>query len=491
MEALSVAALSVYIAALLFIFLYSLSLLSLVLLYLKNRRSRSGERSLPGKMRAYPCVTVQLPVYNELYVVERLIDSVAAFDYPKDRLEIQVLDDSSDETSSLIESSVNRWKATGLDIYHVRRVNRSGYKAGALANGLATARGELIAIFDADFLPPPDFLLKTVQYFEDKSIGVVQTRWGHVNQDYSLLTDLQAFALDAHFTVEQAGRHAGNHFINFNGTGGIWRKECILDAGNWQSDTLTEDLDLSYRAQLKGWKFMYLEDVVTPAELPVTMSALKTQQFRWTKGGAECARKNLLPVLKSPHLSLATKLHAASHLLNSTVFLCIMLSAALSIPLLIIKHNDIDHAYTYYYASFSLLSLVLLGFFYWAPNVGRPLKSQLIYPFKFLVFLSVSMGFSLHNTVALIEAYSGHKIAFERTPKLNIVSRSDGWRGKRYLTSGINWIAVLEGLMACYFAWGVYIGYRIVDYGLIPFHLMLALGFGTVSAYSFWQAKNA
>ena len=225
--------------------------------------------------------------------MDRLLDNIALMDYPKDKLEIQVLDDSTDETVATTKIHVDKLKAQGLDITQITRTNRQGFKAGALKEGLEIAKGEYIAIFDADFLPEPNWLKKTIPYFKDSEIGVVQTRWGHINRDYSTLTKIQAFALDAHFTLEQVGRSSKGHFINFNGTAGVWRKDCILDAGNWEGDTLTEDLDLSYRAQLKNWKFKYLEDVETPAELPVVISAARSQQFRWNKGGAENFQKCL------------------------------------------------------------------------------------------------------------------------------------------------------------------------------------------------------
>ena len=260
-------------------------------------------------MKVYPKVTVQLPVYNELYVIERLINTVCEFDYPKDLFEIQVLDDSTDETVNIIAAKIKEKLLEGFDIHHVRRPKRVGYKAGALKYGNEIAKGDFIAIFDADFIPSMDFLKKTIPYFHDENIGVVQTRWGHINKDYSLLTRLQAFGLDAHFTIEQSGRSSGDHFINFNGTAGVWRLDCINDAGGWQADTLTEDIDLSYRAQEKGWKFKYLEDFESPAELPVAMSALKSQQYRWTKGAAECSVKNLKLIFNSKNVSSRSKFH--------------------------------------------------------------------------------------------------------------------------------------------------------------------------------------
>ncbi|MGA2158013.1 MAG: cellulose synthase family protein [Dehalococcoidia bacterium] len=484
---------AVYAVPLLFIFLYSLTQVNLVYRCFRHRKNappdsqNEAARSFNGDI--LPLVTVQLPVFNELYVVERLIDAVSVFDYPADRLEIQVLDDSTDETYDLAEAKCQALRARGLDISHVRRSDRTGFKAGALAHGLSLAKGEFIAIFDADFLPPPDFLMSTIPHFKDPRIGVVQTKWEHVNEDYSLLTHLQAFGLDAHFNVEQQGRYAGGYFINFNGTGGVWRRACILNAGNWHSDTLTEDLDLSYRAQVRGWKFKYLEKVGTPAELPVTMSALKTQQFRWTKGAAECARKNLPAVFHSSQISALTKIHAFFHLTNSTVFPCILISSLLSIPFLFIKNSYPQYAGIYLYASFSLLSLIALGFFFRASRGSGKAVSFSSFLKDFLMFLSFSMGFSLHNTVAVIEGYAGKKIPFIRTPKYNIHSSADSWKGKKYLVDSTDIITVLEFLLSLYFLSGVIFAFYLREYALLPFHIMLALGFGTVAGYSIWQSR--
>ena len=278
--------------------------------------------------------------------MERLLNNIAQMDYPKNKLEIQVLDDSTDDTVSDTRSHIEELKKGGLNIHHITRTDRTGFKAGALKEGLKIAKGEFIAIFDADFLPSPNWLKRTIPHFKDGQIGVVQTRWGHINRDYSLLTKIQAFALDAHFTLEQVGRNSKGHFINFNGTAGVWRRTCIIDAGNWEGDTLTEDLDLSYRAQLNNWKFKYLEDVETPAELPVVISAARSQQFRWNKGGAENFRKMLWRVIKSNNIPFKTKVHGLLHLLNSTMFLSIFTVAILSIPMLYIK-NEYAHSVSY------------------------------------------------------------------------------------------------------------------------------------------------
>ena len=337
---------TIYTISLLIIFAYSLSQLNLLFNYLRAQRKKDDAPKFDlSDPEQTPYITIQLPVYNELYVMERLLDNIALLEYPKEKLEIQVLDDSTDESLQSTKEHIERLQKTGLDIKHVTREDRSGFKAGALKEGLVNAKGEFIAIFDADFLPEPNWLQRTVPYFLDRNIGVVQTRWGHINRNYSLLTKVQAFALDAHFTLEQVGRNSKGHFINFNGTAGLWRKQCILDAGNWEGDTLTEDLDLSYRAQLKNWKFKYLEDVETPAELPVVISAARSQQFRWNKGGAENFQKMASKVVKSKSMSTKTKFHGILHLLNSTMFLNVLIVGLLSIPMLYIK-NEYGHLKT-------------------------------------------------------------------------------------------------------------------------------------------------
>jgi cellulose synthase/poly-beta-1,6-N-acetylglucosamine synthase-like glycosyltransferase len=480
-----------YALPLLFIFLYSLTQLNLVYLSHRFRTKNTPVGEKIDTEITLPFVTVQLPVFNEMYVVDRLIDSVSSFDYPKDKFEIQILDDSTDETSALIENKLEKLKGTGLNIFHIVRKNRVGYKAGALANGLNIARGELVAIFDADFIPSPDFLLKTVPYFRDTRLGVVQTKWQHINENYSLLTSLQAFGLDAHFNIEQSGRNAGHYFMNFNGTAGVWRKACIIDSGNWQADTLTEDLDLSYRAQLRGWKFRYLETENTPAELPVTMSALRTQQFRWTKGALECARKNLPTVIKSKKLSAGVKIHAFFHLTSNMVFPCILISSLLSIPFLFIKSSSPGNEGIFLYASFSLVSLMALGIYYWVSAHTTRSISIATFLLKFFAFLSFSMALSAHNSIAVLEGLMRKQIPFIRTPKYNINSQYDSWKGKRYPASGMDSVTLIEGVMAVYFAAGVVFGFIMREYALLPFHLMLTMGFSSISIYSFWQSKEA
>jgi len=488
LDILNTSVVILYLLGLTLIFLYTLAQIHLAYKYLKYRKNLNQQTK---PLEHFPLVTVQLPIFNEKYVVNRLIDAVSNFDWPDDKLEIQVLDDSTDETVDIIAKKVKEMQQKGVDIKHVRRNDRTGFKAGALEYGQKKAKGEFIAIFDADFIPKPNFLQKTVAHFHDENIGMVQTRWGHINKNYSILTRMQAFALDAHFTVEQLGRYLGGLFMNFNGTAGVWRKECINDAGGWQHDTITEDLDLSYRAQLKGWEFKYLEDVVSPAELPVAISALKTQQYRWTKGAAETARKNLKNVWKSD-LRLFKKLHATSHLLNSSVFLLILLISLLSVPLLWIKNSSTDVGFFFKIASFYITGLLLwIGFYSssLAKDEGTFWQKTRRIAWMFPTFLTISMGFSYHNTIAVLKGYAGKISPFIRTPKFNITNVSDNWVSNKYLISQIKSETIVEAFIALYFLFGIISAFLLNDFALLPFHLMLFIGFVFISGYSIYEAS--
>ncbi len=478
-----------YACCMLFIFLFSMSQLHLTFLYIKEKRKKkTALKQVPQDK--LPIVTIQLPVYNELYVIERLIDSVAAFNYPIEKLEIQVLDDSTDQTVDIIANRVSYWQDKGFDIQHVRRANREGFKAGALKYGTAIAKGEFIAIFDADFVPEKDFLLKTIPFFEDEKTGVVQTRWGHLNKDYSILTKLQAFGLDAHFTIEQVGRSSAGSFINFNGTAGIWRKACIIDAGGWQPDTLTEDLDLSYRAQMKGWHFEFLEDIETTAELPDLMPAIKSQQFRWNKGAAETARKHLLTVLKTK-ITFSNKVHAFFHLLNSSIFVFLLFAAILSIPMLFVKHNSPELELLINIGSILLFGFFSITLFYWIATQQIEKQHTFSYFIKtYPLFLCISMGLSLHNALAVIEGLLGFKSPFIRTPKFNITKLKDQWKGNIYIKKSFSWLNFLEGFLGLYFLTGIGLGIYMKDYGLIIFHIMLSIGFISVFYYSIKAAVS-
>ncbi len=478
--------LGIYGLALSFVLVYSFIQIHLVILYLKNKKRK--QIPLPFLSdEELPFVTIQLPLFNELYVTERLINNIALLDYPQEKLEIQILDDSTDETTAIIKNTIAQLGEKGKHILLVRRPKREGYKAGALKYGMQEMKGEFVAIFDADFLPKPDFLRVTIPYLvNDKKLGVVQTHWGHINKDYNLLTKCQAFGLDAHFSIEQVGRNSGGHFINFNGTGGVWRKSCIEDAGHWQADTLTEDLDLSYRAQLKGWKFKYLEDIIAPAELPVTMTALKSQQFRWTKGAAENTMKNLNRVLKSD-VPFSTKIHSFFHLMNSAIFLCILICSFLSVPILLIKVNHPEFNLLFKLAGVFIISLMFLAVFY-GVSYFTTRKFTIPKLFRFIcafpVFLAMSMGLGIHNTIAVTEGLIGKKSPFVRTPKFNITEENKSWTKNIYRMKSIGLLTVIEGLSALYFLFGIGLSFYLKDYTMIYLESILFFGYFGVFFYS-------
>ena len=481
---LSYIILFLYSFAILLVFFYGLAQFNLLINYLRNRKKQDvSEKFNFDDPNEIPLVTIQLPLYNEKYVVERLLTTIAKLQYPKDKLEIQVLDDSTDDSVIETKKLVEDLHESGLDIKHITRINRVGFKAGALKEGLFTAKGEFIVIFDADFVPQPDWLYQTIPYFKEASVGVVQTRWGHLNRNYSILTKIQAFALDAHFTLEQVGRNSQSHFINFNGTAGAWRKKCIIDAGNWESDTLTEDLDLSYRAQMKNWKFKYLENIETPAELPVIISAARSQQFRWNKGGAENFRKMNWRVITSSTMPLKTKFHAILHLLNSSMFLAIFTMSVLSIPILYIKNTYIHLAIFFDILVFFVITSVLFFISYWVTYKkmhGGGFINFMKYITLFFTFYSIAMGFSYHNTIAVLEGLAGKKSEFIRTPKFNIEDLKDKWKQNVYISTKISKNVIMEGILTLYFLFGLASAVHFNDYGLFPFHLMLFSGFAFV-----------
>ena len=467
-----------------FIVLYSAGQLHLVLTFLRRHKAFLPQPPLQGDENL-PYVTIQLPIYNELYVVERLLESMARLDYPHDRYEIQLLDDSDDETVAVAARKVAELQQRGVQVAHIRRPTREGFKAGALAYGLESARGDFIAIFHADFLPLPEHLRVALAHFTGPRIGVVQARWEHLNRNYSLFTEALAFHLDAHFTIEQFSRDQGGYFMNFNGTAGIWRKETILDAGGWEADTLTEDLDLSYRAQLRGWKFCYLDALGAPSELPAEMGAIKSQQYRWMKGGAEVARKMLVRVWKSDY-PLRRKLHGTLHLLSSSVFVVVLLLGATSVPLLYLKHAVYGGNVGFMAIPVAGLafSFVTLGLMYWITFVQREksawqaLRRLLLY---YIPFLSLSMGLSIHNAIAVIQGWQGKKTPFIRTPKFNILRKSDRWKGQKYISRKLDPVVWLELLMTAYFVFGIFLCFHFRDFHMLPFLLMQVAGFGLVA----------
>lgn len=479
-----------YLISMTLIMVFSLVQFDLALRYSRIKKKSTQKPYLGPATENYPFITVQLPVYNEKYVIARLLEAVLKLDYPTDRFEIQVLDDSTDETVQIIKDTLDKQGNKEIQVSYLHRDERSGYKSGALLEGLEKAKGEYIAIFDADFIPEEDFLKKTIPYFKDPETGLVQTRWGHINENYSMLTRLQAFGLNAHFTVEQVGRSAAGSFINFNGTAGVWRKKCIVDSGNWAKDMLSEDLDLSYRAQLKGWKFKYLEQVVTPAELPVVIDAVRSQQFRWSKGGAQAARKNLKGVLRKK-LNWTNKIHAFFHLLNSLVFPLLLLAAITSIPLMLIKEIHPGYHIFFNLGAIYMIGFLGLSFFYWVPTRYTHPHGTLKYYFSnFPLFLIFSMGLSFQNTIAVIEGLLGIQTEFVRTPKFNIKTQKDSLKDKKYSESRITWRNLIELLLFLYFLFGVGMGIFLEDFGLLIFHLMLAAGFAGVSYYTIKPAAK-
>ena len=468
-----------YALAAFLVLLYSISQFFLFYSYLikKTKKPVSHFEKLPS-------VTIQLPIFNEKYVVERLLNCIEKMDYP--HLQIQVLDDSTDQCLDISKDMVEKLKSKGLDIELIHRQDRSNFKAGALKNGLESAKGEFIAIFDADFLPASDWLSKTIHYFTNSEVGVVQTRWKHINRNYGILTKVLAMALDHHFTIEQVGRNQKHHFINFNGTAGIWRKECILDAGNWQGDTLTEDLDLSYRAQMKNWEFVYLEDVETPSELPVVMSAIRSQQFRWNKGGAENFGKFGWKVLKSKAIPLSHKIQGYAHLLNSSVFVWVFLMSILSVPLVFIQETNFDLLLIF---GTGLKYTVVILFFVFYTSFRKTqsphFKDFFKFLLQFLIFFPVILGLTFHNAMAVLEGYFGIKSDFIRTPKFNIISSKDTWKENQYLGKKLTVSLFVEILLIVYFSLGIFFAVKNQQFDYMPFHVLLGLGYSIVVIKSF------
>ena len=487
---LPVLILLLYVVSLLGIFLFGLGQVHLSWVVLKKKRlgKKKGAVGAPRVPKALgappPRVTIQLPLYNERYVVLRLLEAVLCIDYPKDRLEIQVIDDSTDDTTARIRSYLARLpKETRSVVHHLRRGSREGYKAGALRSALSSAKGEFLALFDADFVPPKDFLRRMLPYFDSPDVGFVQARWGHLNAAKNWLTRLQAFGLDAHFVIEQEGRHQKGYFTNFNGTAGLWRKSCVEDAGGWHADTLTEDLDLSYRAQLKGWRSRYVEEVVCPAELPLLMPSVKMQQLRWNKGAAQNFRKHIFSVLRSKR-SMAAKCQAFLHLGNSSVFPLILLNTLSSVPLLWVRQLPTFRLW------FDLSTVFLLGylgiwFFYGVATYLTQQKHKRWSYFlgRFPLFLSFSMALSWHNTWAVLSAWrTGRRGGgtFVRTPKLGEARLGTQTKYLRDRGGGC-WV---EGLLLLYFlsalGWAIYW----LDFALVPYHALLVLGYGGVVYHS-------
>ena len=482
MTATSTLILGLYFATLSLLAVYGVHRFVTVVSYSRNRSKRALSQPLPARL---PRVTIQLPLYNEVYVTERLLDSVSRIRYPRELLEVQVLDDSDDETAPLARRKVAELRGRGLDAHYVRRNGRAGFKAGALAHGLSTAKGELILIFDADFIAPPEILEKTVGCFEDPAVGMVQARWGHINRSYSMLTEVQSILLDGHFVLEHGGRSQAGRFFNFNGTAGVWRRAAIEDAGGWQADTLTEDLDISYRAQLRGWRFVFLQDLLAPAELPVEMNALKDQQHRWAKGSIQTCRKLLPTVLRAP-LPFGVKLEAVFHLTGNFCHLLVALLSVLLVPAVVVRPELGWKASLFVDLPLFLTATLGVCVFYVAGIVeAEPATWRRRLKYVPAV-LALGIGLSVNNARAVIEALAGRRSAFKRTPKLRVEKRADDWRLRRYRGS-INLVPVLELGFALYFAAGAYYAASNSVFGPLPFILLFLSGFFYAAVTSLLQ----
>jgi cellulose synthase/poly-beta-1,6-N-acetylglucosamine synthase-like glycosyltransferase len=461
-----------------FIALFSLGQLALLITYLRNK----NKENIKIELNNLPKITVQLPIYNERFVIQRLLEAVSKLNYPKEKLEIQVLDDSDDDTSMLAQQLVDKLSRDAFLIEHIQRKNRIGFKAGALQNGLNLASGEYIAIFDADFIPDPNFLIDSLAYFTHEKIGMVQSRWGHLNPRASWLTRAQELGLNCHFIIDQEGRSKGGYFINFNGTAGIWRKSCIEDAGAWEADTLTEDLDLSYRAQMKGWQFNFCPDIISPAELPNQVSALKSQQFRWIKGGVETSKKLLGKLWECP-LPLSKKLFGTIQLLNNYIYGFILFAGMISVPLMILKNTRTEYHLFFNWSSLFIIVL-LINFFYCYISILHDKKNTLsalkeilsAYP----IAVIVSMGMSYHNMIAVFKGIKGQKSAFIRTPKFNESKVYNPYSRKQKLKN-----YVPEMLLFIYFLTASGIGMYYLDFGFFIYHVLMTAGFG----YIFYRAS--
>jgi cellulose synthase/poly-beta-1,6-N-acetylglucosamine synthase-like glycosyltransferase len=461
----------------------------MVYLYYKHKKNKTTEPAAHFQFDDLPRVTVQLPIFNEQYVVDRLLDAVCRLDYPREKLDIQLLDDSTDETIEVARILVDRYAALGHPVTYLHRDNREGYKAGALAEGLKTAKGDFVAIFDADFVPPPDFLLKCIHHFTDPKVGMVQTRWTHINRNYSVLTEVEAILLDGHFVLEHSARSRSGVFFNFNGTAGMWRRCAIDEAGGWQHDTLTEDTDLSYRAQLKGWKFVYLQDVECPAELPVEMTAFKTQQARWAKGLIQVSKK-ILPTVLASNASRSVKIEAFYHLTANLSYPLMIVLSVLLMPAMIIRFYQGWFQMLYIDLPLFMASTFSISSFYLVSQKElfpkRWLRSLLYLP----LLMALGIGLTITNTRAVLEALTGKQTAFARTPKYRVESKKDRVGAKKY-RKRLGWVPWLELLIGTYFALAVFYAIDNENYFTVPFLLLFVIGYWVTGLMSLLQGRFA
>ena len=482
MGALELGILGLYFLTLVILAILGCHRYVMVWLYFKHKEKRAFPVPPPAEL---PRVTVQLPIFNEMYVIDRLLESVSRILYPRDRLEIQVLDDSTDETTAIASRAVEYYRSQGFDIHYLHRSDRTGYKAGALDAGLKTATGEFVLIFDADFVAPADILEKTLGHFADPKVGMVQTRWGHINRDFSLLTEVQSIMLDGHFVMEHGARSRSARFFNFNGTAGVWRREVIQDAGGWQHDTLTEDLDLSYRAQMRGWRFVYRPDLVCPAELPVEMNAFKTQQQRWAKGSVQVCKK-LLPRILASDLPWREKTEATFHLTANLAYPLMVLLAGLMFPAMIMRYNmGFAEMIVVDVPIFLAATASVCAFYAFSQKEQFPAtwKSKVKY---IPAVLGIGIGISVNNALAVIEGLFGKPSEFTRTPKYRIEAADDSWKQKVYKGQA-SWVPYAELGLACYFTFASLYALAYGLVGTLPFISIFLWGFFYTAGMSLAQ----
>ena len=478
--------LACYVAVFLGLSVFGAHRLRILWLYWRHRKA---EPQATGKFENLPDVTIQLPLFNEMHVVDQLLEAVSQLDYPREKLQIQILDDSTDDTQQVCEEGAARLRARGFEVEYRHRDNRTGFKAGALEEAMPTARGEFLLIFDADFMPPSDMLQKMIHHFSDDKVGMVQARWGHINKRDSLLTRLQAMMLDGHLVLEQTARSRGGFFLNFNGTAGIWRKSTILNAGGWEHDTLTEDMDLSYRAQMKGWRFVYLKDILVPAELPPDMDGFKSQQHRWTKGSIQVCKKILGTVWKSD-APLSVKLEATAHLAANFTYLLMFGVVVLMYPANFVFQNSWQKALlldlpVFFFASFSVILFYLT-----AQGAQRPWGWLRALPYLPLL-LALGIGMSINNGKAVLEALFNQQSDFVRTPKYGQQAAPVRKRSKYKAARSVTfWI---EFILAAYFTFLVGMALLKGNWLSVPFLAMFQFGFlyvviGSMSKWWNWPS---
>ncbi len=475
-----------YFIVLIILAAYGFHRYQLVWMYYRNRKHATGEPKF--RFQELPRVTIQLPIFNEQFVIDRLVDAVCKVEYPREKLDIQVLDDSTDETVETARAVVERYAALGYPVSYHHRTNRHGFKAGALQEGLKSARGELVAIFDADFTPSPDWLMRVVHHFADPQVGMVQTRWTHINRNYSFLTEVEAILLDGHFVLEHGGRSRAGVFFNFNGTAGMWRIRAIEEAGGWQHDTLTEDTDLSYRAQLKGWKFAYLQQVECPAELPIEMTAFKTQQARWAKGLIQCALKDLPRVLRAK-VNRREKIEACYHLTANISYPLMIALSVLLLPAMIIRFYQGWFQMLYIDVPLFLASTFSISSFYLVSQKelfpGRWYRTFLFLP----CLMALGIGLTITNSKAVIEALLGKQTAFARTPKYRVQNKSDRSVAAKKYRRRLGIVPWIELVIGGYFAMTILYAMQNENYITVPFLVLFVFGYWYTGLMSLLQGR--